>query len=48
VDAQLAAPHEQGDDNLNRLVRSTTYEDFEIRPGDLDESLDLILVARAG
>jgi hypothetical protein len=26
-------------------VTSTTAEDFEIRPGDLDVSLDLILVA---
>ncbi|MFF0270736.1 class I SAM-dependent methyltransferase [Kribbella sp. NPDC004536] len=45
VDAQLATPHDQWDDNLTQLVRSTTYEDFEIRPGDLDESLDLIVVA---
>jgi hypothetical protein len=27
-------------------VTSTTSEDFEIRPGDVDASLDLILVAR--
>ncbi|WP_350274531.1 class I SAM-dependent methyltransferase [Kribbella sp. HUAS MG21] len=46
VDAQLSAEHDQWDDNLAALVRSTTYADFEIRPGDLDESLDLILVAR--
>jgi SAM-dependent methyltransferase len=45
VDAQLAAGHEEWDENLRRLVTSTTYDDFEIRPGDLDESLDLILVA---
>jgi len=48
VSAQLAAEHGQWDDNLAVLVRSTTYEDFEIRPGQLDESLDLILVATAG
>ncbi|TCC31399.1 class I SAM-dependent methyltransferase [Kribbella sindirgiensis] len=46
VDAQLAAEHDQWDDNLAGLVRATTYADFEIRPGNLDESLDLILVAQ--
>lgn len=46
VDAQLAAGHDQWDDQLAALVRSTTYGDFEIRPGDLDGSLDLLLVAR--
>ncbi len=46
VDAQLAAEYDAWDDNLAALVTSTTYEDFEIQPGDLDESLDLILVAR--
>ncbi|MFF0342194.1 class I SAM-dependent methyltransferase [Kribbella sp. NPDC004875] len=44
VDAQLGAEHDQWDENLAALVRMTTYEDFEIRPGDLDGSLDLILV----
>jgi 2-polyprenyl-3-methyl-5-hydroxy-6-metoxy-1,4-benzoquinol methylase len=48
VDAQLATEHDQWDDNLAGLVRSTTYTDFEIRPGNLDESLDLILVATGG
>ena len=47
VDGQLAAEHDAWDANLAELVTSTTHEDFEIRPGDLDESLDLILVARA-
>jgi len=47
VDAQLAVEYGAWDDNLTALVKSTTYEDFEIRAGDLDESLDLILVARA-
>ena len=46
VDGQLAAAHDAWDANLAELVTSTTHEDFEIRPGDLDESLDLILVAR--
>ena len=46
VDGQLAADHDAWDANLAELVTSTTHEDFEIRPGDLDESLDLILVAR--
>ena len=46
VDGQLAAEHDAWDANLAELVTSTTHEDFEIRPGNLDESLDLILVAR--
>jgi 2-polyprenyl-3-methyl-5-hydroxy-6-metoxy-1,4-benzoquinol methylase len=46
VDGQLAAAHDQWGLDLTTLVRSTRHEDFEIRPGDLDESLDLILVAR--
>ena len=46
VDAQLAVAHEEWNDELGDLVRSTRYDDFEIRPGELDESLDLILVAR--
>lgn len=45
VDAQLASPHDEWPSGLRELVVSTTYMDFEIRPGDLDESLDLILVA---
>ena len=46
VHAQLAAEYDDWDDDLTTLVKSTHYEDFGIRPGDLDESLDLILVAR--
>ena len=46
VDAQLAIEHDQWDENLAALVKSTRHEDFEIRPGDLDGSLDLLLVAR--
>ena len=46
VDAQLAASHEEWNESLAELVRSTRYDDFEIRPGNLDESLDLMLVAR--
>ena len=46
VDAQLAADHDEWDPNLADLVRSARHEDFEIRPGNLDESLDLILVAK--
>jgi SAM-dependent methyltransferase len=46
VDAQLATGYDAWDADLADLVRSTRHEDFEIRPGDLDESLDLILVAR--
>jgi SAM-dependent methyltransferase len=46
VDAQLAKEYDEWDDVLSALVRSTRYDDFDIRPGDLDDSLDLILVAR--
>jgi SAM-dependent methyltransferase len=46
VDAQLAADHAHWPHDLADLVRSTTQEDFEIRPGDLDESLDLFVIAR--
>jgi SAM-dependent methyltransferase len=46
VDAQLAADHAHWPHDLADLVRSTTQEDFEIRPGDLDDSLDLIVIAR--
>ncbi|MGW1339894.1 class I SAM-dependent methyltransferase [Kribbella sp. NPDC002412] len=47
VDAQLATGHDDWAPDLKHLVTSTTHEDFEIRPGDLDESLDLVLVAKA-
>ncbi|MGW6277323.1 methyltransferase domain-containing protein [Kribbella sp. NPDC055071] len=46
VDAQLASPYDEWDAGLSTLVRTTTAADFEIRPGTLDESLDLILVAK--
>ncbi|GAA0600572.1 class I SAM-dependent methyltransferase [Kribbella sandramycini] len=46
VDAQLAAEHDEWGPELRELVTRTRYDDFEIRPGDLDESLDLILVAK--
>ncbi|MFI7064778.1 class I SAM-dependent methyltransferase [Kribbella sp. NPDC050124] len=46
VDAQLATEHDDWAPELRQLVTSTRYDDFEIRPGDLDESLDLILVAK--
>jgi SAM-dependent methyltransferase len=46
VDGQLTAGHDEWDARLTELVTSTTHADFEIRPVDLDESLDLILVAR--
>ncbi|MFI6676398.1 class I SAM-dependent methyltransferase [Kribbella sp. NPDC050470] len=45
VDAQLATEHDDWAPELRQLVTGTRHEDFEIRPGDLDESLDLILVA---
>jgi len=46
VDAQLAEDHGTWPDHLVQRVRQTSYKDFEIRPGDLDDSLDLIVVAR--
>jgi 2-polyprenyl-3-methyl-5-hydroxy-6-metoxy-1,4-benzoquinol methylase len=46
VDAQLATDHDKWSADLTELVRSTSHTDFEIRPGDLDESLDLLFVAR--
>lgn len=46
VDAQLATKYDDWDADLTTLVRTTHHEDFEIRPGNLDESLDLLLVAR--
>jgi hypothetical protein len=48
VDAQLAGEPTTWSPELSELVRSTSYLDFEIssRPGDLDECLDLIVVAR--
>lgn len=48
VDAQLAGEPTTWSPELSELVRSTSCLDFEIssRPGDLDECLDLIVVAR--
>jgi SAM-dependent methyltransferase len=46
VDAQLARDHTEWDEGLAELVKSTKYQDFEIRPGELDDSLDLVVVAR--
>jgi SAM-dependent methyltransferase len=48
VDAQLAGEPTTWSPELTELVRSIGYPDFEIssRPGDLDDCLDLIVVAR--
>lgn len=48
VDAQLAVDHAQWSTELVELVKDTSHEDFVIRPGDLVDSLDLIVVARRG
>ena len=48
VDAQLATGHDDWAPGLRQLVTSTRYDDFGIRPGELDESLDLVFVLRAG
>jgi 2-polyprenyl-3-methyl-5-hydroxy-6-metoxy-1,4-benzoquinol methylase len=47
VDAQLATEYDEWDAELSALVKSTQHNDFDIRPGDLDDPLDLVLVARA-
>lgn len=46
VDAQLASDHAQWPADLVQLVKETRYDDFVIRGGALDDSLDLIVVAR--
>ncbi|WP_433006859.1 class I SAM-dependent methyltransferase [Kribbella sp. CA-294648] len=46
VDAQLATDHSQWPAELVQLVTETSHEDFVIRAGDLDDSLDLVVVAR--
>ncbi len=46
VAAQLAQPHETWPDDLVRLVRSLTAEDFVLTPEDVETSLDLLVVAR--
>ena len=46
VDAQLASDHAQWPADLVQLVKETGYDDFVIRGGALDDSLDLIVVAR--
>ncbi|WP_328326639.1 class I SAM-dependent methyltransferase [Kribbella sp. NBC_00382] len=46
VDAQLASDHAQWPADLVELVTETSYDDFVIRAGELDDSLDLIVVAR--
>ncbi len=46
VDAQLASDHADWPADLAQLVTETSHDDFVIRPGELDDSLDLIVVAR--
>jgi len=46
VDAQLASDHADWPADLVQLVTETSHDDFVIRPGELDDSLDLIVVAR--
>ncbi|GAA1574013.1 class I SAM-dependent methyltransferase [Kribbella sancticallisti] len=46
VGAQLAADHAKWPQDIVDIVTRTDHQDFEIRPGDLDDSLDLIVVAR--
>ncbi|WP_432939109.1 class I SAM-dependent methyltransferase [Kribbella sp. CA-253562] len=46
VTAQLDRDHLEWSEDLTALVTQTSYEDFEIREGALDDSLDLVVVAR--
>ncbi len=46
LDAVLATPPEGWAPELRAAVHATTVDDFEVRDGDLDASLDLIAVAR--
>ncbi|TWD75356.1 methyltransferase family protein [Kribbella amoyensis] len=46
VNQQLATDHDTWDDELVRLVTGTTHQDFDLRSGDLDDCLDLVVVAR--
>jgi SAM-dependent methyltransferase len=46
VDAQLATDHSQWPADLVELVTETKHDDFVIRRGELDDSLDLVVVAR--
>ena len=46
VDAQLASDHANWSPELVQLVKETRHQDFVIRAGELDDSLDLIVVAR--
>ncbi|WP_460526595.1 class I SAM-dependent methyltransferase [Flindersiella endophytica] len=45
VDAQLAEPPEHWAPALTAFVASLTAEDFVLRPGELDTSLDLLAIA---
>jgi hypothetical protein len=46
VDRQLATDHAAWDEELVALVTGTTHEDFELKSGELDACLDLVVVAR--
>ena len=46
VAAQLAQPYASWPDDLVRLVRSLTAEDFVLTPEDVETSLDLVVIAR--
>ncbi|ADB33940.1 Methyltransferase type 11 [Kribbella flavida DSM 17836] len=46
VTAQLADDHQHWRADLQALVTGTSYRDFEIRAGAMDDSLDLFVVAR--
>ena len=46
VAAQLAAPSESWPPALAGLVRTITADDFEVRPGSLDDCLDLVVTGR--
>ncbi|MDQ3156399.1 MAG: class I SAM-dependent methyltransferase [Actinomycetota bacterium] len=45
IDAQIARPYDEWDASLADQVRAVTVDDFSFSSDDLDESLDLIIVA---
>ncbi len=48
VKTQLAQPHTHWSDELAAFVASVSAEDFEVSDDDVDQSLDLIIVASCG
>lgn len=45
VDGQLAGPPESWPEELREMVASVTTDDFVVRPADVDDALDVLVVA---